>query len=197
MNGHDASDGAGGDARARWLFVAGGLVLVQAIALLWMGRVAICKCGYVKLWHGVVQSSENSQHLTDWYTFSHVLHGLIFYALLVFLMPRASWAARLAVAVALEAGWEIVENTEMVINRYRTATISLDYFGDSVVNSVMDTVAMAAGFMAAALLPVRASVGLGLASEIFMATMIRDNLTLNVIMLLWPVEAIAKWQGGG
>lgn len=197
MNGRDASGTADGDARARWLFLAGLLVLVQGLALLWMGRVAICKCGYVKFWHGVVQSSENSQHLTDWYTFSHVLHGLIFYALLVFVMPRASWAARLAVAVALEAGWEIVENTEMVINRYRTATISLDYFGDSVVNSVMDTLAMVGGFVAAALLPVGASVGLGLASEVFMAFMIRDNLLLNVVMLLWPVEAIARWQGGG
>lgn len=197
MNGRDASGAADGDARARWLFLAGVLVLVQGLALLWMGRVAICKCGYVKFWHGVVQSSENSQHLTDWYTFSHVLHGLIFYAVLVFVMPRASWAARLAVAVALEAGWEIVENTEMVIDRYRTATISLDYFGDSVVNSVMDTLAMVGGFVAAALLPVGASVGLGLASEVFMAFMIRDNLLLNVVMLLWPVEAIARWQGGG
>ena len=197
MNGRDASVAADGDARARWLFLAGVVVLVQGLALLWMGRVAICKCGYVKFWHGVVQSSENSQHLTDWYTFSHVLHGLIFYAVLVIVMPRASWAARLAVAVALEAGWEIVENTEMVINRYRTATISLDYFGDSVVNSVMDTLAMVGGFVAAALLPVGASVGLGLASEVFMAFMIRDNLLLNVVMLLWPVEAIARWQGGG
>jgi hypothetical protein len=193
----DRSALGGEDARARWLFVAGVLVLVQAVALLWMGRVAVCKCGYAKLWHGVVQSSENSQHLTDWYTFSHLLHGLIFYAVLVYLMPRASWAARLAVAVALEAGWEIVENTEMVINRYRTATISLDYFGDSVINSVMDTAAMAFGFLAAALLPVGASVGLGLASEIFMAVMIRDNLLLNVVMLIWPIEALARWQGGG
>ena len=189
--------GGDGDARARWLFLAGLLVLAQAAALLWMGRVAICKCGTVKLWHGVVQSSENSQHLTDWYTFSHVLHGLIFYAVLTMLMPRVSWAARLAMAVAVEAGWEIVENTEMVINRYRTATISLDYFGDSVVNSVMDTLSMVFGFTLAATLPVRASVGLGVASEMFMAVMIRDNLALNVLMLVWPVEAVARWQGGG
>ncbi|MFV0369885.1 MAG: DUF2585 domain-containing protein [Hyphomicrobiaceae bacterium] len=185
------------DANARWLFLAGLVLLVQAVALLVMGRLAICKCDYVKFWHGVVQSSENSQHLTDWYTFSHVLHGLIFYAVLTYLMPRASWTARLLVAVCIEAGWEIVENTEMVINRYRTATISMDYFGDTVINSIMDNVAMVVGFIAAALLPVRISIGLGVATELFMAWMIRDNLTLNVIMLLWPVEAIARWQGGG
>lgn len=188
---------SGSDANARWLFLAGVIFLVQGITLLWMGRVAICKCGTVKLWHGIVKSSENSQHLTDWYTFSHVLHGLIFYALLTFLLPRASWAAKLAAAVALEASWEIIENTEMVINRYRTATISLDYFGDSVVNSLMDTVAMVVGFLAAWSLPVGASIGLGLAFEIFMAIMIRDNLLLNVVMLVWPMEAVARWQGGG
>ncbi len=196
MTGRDAVGSAHGDARARWLFLAGLVVLVQALALLWMGRVAFCKCGYVKFWQGVVQSSENSQHLTDWYTFSHLLHGLIFYAALVYLMPRASWGARLAVAVVLEAGWEIVENTEMVIDRYRTATISLDYFGDSVINSVMDTGAMVTGFLVAASVPVKASIGLGLASEAFMAIMIRDNLLLNLVMLLWPMEAVARWQGG-
>jgi hypothetical protein len=181
----------------RYLWAAAGLVVLQAVALLLMGRLAICKCGDVKLWHGIVKSSENSQHLTDWYTLSHVLHGLIFYAVLSYLMPRASLAARLALAVAIEAGWEIVENTEMVINRYRSATISLDYFGDSVINSVMDTLAMVVGFLVAGWLPVGASVGLALASEVFMAVMIRDNLALNVLMLLWPVEAVARWQGGG
>lgn len=185
------------DRRAWWLFAAGLVVLAQGTILLLMGRLAICKCGEVKFWHGVVKSAENSQHLTDWYTFSHVLHGLIFYAVLTYLMPRASWATRLAVAVAIEAGWEIIENTDMVINRYRTATISLDYFGDSVINSLMDTVAMATGFVLASVLPVGGSVALGLASEVFMAAMIRDNLTLNVLMLLWPVEAVARWQGAG
>ncbi|MCB1514787.1 MAG: DUF2585 domain-containing protein [Hyphomicrobiaceae bacterium] len=197
MTRFDARSNEDVDRRTTWLFVAGLVVLVQAVALLWMGRVAICKCGDIKLWHGIVKSSENSQHLTDWYTLSHVLHGLIFYAVLTVLLPRASWAARLAVAVAIEAGWEIVENTDMVINRYRTATISLDYFGDSVINSLMDTVAMVSGFVLAATLPVPASVGLGVASEVFMAWMIRDNLLLNVVMLLWPMDAIARWQGGG
>lgn len=181
----------------RYLWAAAGLVVLQAIALLAMGRLAICKCGDIKLWHGVVKSSENSQHLTDWYTLSHVLHGLIFYAVLSYLMPRASLAVRLALAVAIEAGWEIVENTEMVINRYRSATISLDYFGDSVVNSVMDNLAMVAGFLAAAWLPAGVSVALALASEAFMAWAIRDNLLLNIVMLVWPMDWVARWQGGG
>lgn len=197
MTREDNLRGQARDARARWLFLAGVIMLVQAVALLWMGRVVICKCGTVKLWHGIVKSSENSQHLTDWYTFSHVVHGLIFYAVLTYLLPRASWAAKLAAAVALEAGWEIIENTEMVINRYRTATISLDYFGDSVVNSLMDTFAMMVGFGAALLLPVGASIALGIGFEIFMAVMIRDNLTLNILMLVWPMDAVARWQGGG
>lgn len=181
----------------RFLILAAILVAVQAIALLWMGRVAICKCGDIKLWHGIVKSAENSQHLTDWYTLSHVLHGLIFYAVLSFLMPRASLASRLALAVAIEAGWEIVENTDMVINRYRTATISLDYFGDSVVNSVMDNLSMVAGFLLAGWLPAGVSVALALASEAFMAWAIRDNLLLNVVMLVWPMDWVARWQGGG
>ncbi|MFN3867481.1 MAG: DUF2585 domain-containing protein [Hyphomicrobiaceae bacterium] len=180
-----------------WLVAGLGLIVVQALALHLMGHVAICKCGSVKLWHGVVQSSENSQHLTDWYTFSHVLHGLIFYAALTWLMPKSSWMARLATAIAIEAAWEIAENTDFVINRYRSATISLDYYGDSIVNSVMDNVAMIAGFLLARKLPVAVSVTMFFGFEALMLWAIRDNLTLNVLMLLWPVESIAKWQSGG
>jgi hypothetical protein len=173
------------------------IVAMTAAALLAMGRVPICRCGYVKLWHGVVMSSENSQHLTDWYTFSHVVHGLLFYALLWKLRPGWPLGLRLLASVGIEATWEVAENTDYVINRYREATISLDYYGDSVVNSIADILAMVAGFGIAARAPVAAAVTLVLALELGLAYAIRDNLTLNVIMLIHPLDVVRRWQGGG
>ena len=172
-----------------------GLIAIQAITLYIMGRVPICECGYVKLWHGVVNSSENSQHLSDWYTFSHIIHGFLFYALMRFLFPRASFGTRLALAAGLEVAWEIVENTNWVINRYREGTISLDYDGDSIINSVMDTVFMVVGFVMAWKLPVWATITLAIIAELVVGYLIRDNLTLNVLMLVYPLEAVKAWQG--
>src|SRR5690349_9988515 len=174
---------------------AAGIILAAALAEYLMGHPLICKCGYVKLWHFDVQSAD-SQHLIDWYTPSHIIHGFLFYGLL-WLISRfvpMSLGTRLVLAVVIEASWEVLENTPFAINRYREATIALDYYGDSVINSMSDILFMVLGFFLAWRLPVWLTVTIGLALEIFVGAMIRDNLTLNVIMFLWPLDSILHWQ---
>jgi len=173
-----------------------GIAVVMAAVLLAMGRVPMCTCGSIKLWHGVVHSAENSQHIADWYTPSHIVHGLLFFGATYWLLPRRSLGFRAVVASLVEAAWEIVENTPMVIGRYRDATMALGYTGDSVVNSVSDLAAMLLGFALASRLPVSTSVLLVLALELAALLAIRDNLTLNILMLLWPVDAVRNWQAG-
>jgi hypothetical protein len=181
----------------RYALAGAAVIVVTAGVLLSMGQVPICKCGYVKLWHGSVFSSENSQHISDWYSFSHVIHGFAFYGILWLLGRGRPLGLRLLAAIVLECSWEIFENTDFVINRYREVTISLDYHGDSVINSVFDILLMVIGFVAAARLPVWTIVVLTVALEVFVAYVIRDNLTLNILMLIYPMESVRKWQMGG
>lgn len=177
-----------------WLAVLA-ILAVTAAALLWAGRNPICACGYVELWHGALDSG-NSQHIADWYMPSHVIHGFLFYGLGWLILLSRPPGERLILAVAIEAAWEVFENSPMVIDRYREATIALGYTGDSVINSVADVAWMALGFAFARRAPVWVTVAVAIAFELIALWAIRDNLTLNIIMLVSPIEAIKTWQAG-
>ena len=165
-----------------------------AAVLFLMGREPICTCGTIKLWHGEAISSENSQHLSDWYSPSHLLHGLVFYAFFWLILRRSGLGTRLALATIIEVAWEIAENTDTVIQHYREATIALDYFGDSILNSMADIGFMIVGFFLASRLPVWVSILIFVAAELIVGYFIRDGLILNVIMLLSPQDWIREWQ---
>jgi Protein of unknown function (DUF2585) len=179
------------------LLVSVGLLALLAAALLLMGRPLWCECGYVKLWHGEVMSAENSQHIADWYSFTHLLHGFGLYGILWLLGRRWSLELRFLLTLLVEVAWEILENTDFVIGRYREGTIALGYYGDSVINAGVDVLFCLLGFVLAARLPVWATVALAAVLEGVLAYVIRDNFTLNVIMLIYPFEAIMEWQLGG
>ncbi|KLI62975.1 DUF2585 family protein [Aurantiacibacter marinus] len=187
----------------RAIIISAAIAVVTVLILLAMDRPPICECGYVKLWHGQINDSGNSQHISDWYTPSHIIHGMIFYALGWLLFTKWGWGGvdgqrwGLALAVALESAWEILENTPLVIDRFRSVTANWGYSGDSVLNSAADIGWMAFGFWLALRLPVKLTAALALIGEVVAALAVRDNLTLNVIMLLYPVDAIAQWQAAG
>jgi hypothetical protein len=176
--------------------IAFGIVAFAAIILLWMGRSPICACGTVKLWVSTVHGPDNSQHIADWYTPSHIIHGFLFYLLGWLCLRRNPPGDRLIAAVVIESAWEILENSPVIIDRYREATIALGYTGDSVINSVSDILWMMLGFGIARRLPVWATVALALGFELLTLIVIRDNLLLNVLMLVSPIDAIRVWQGG-
>jgi Protein of unknown function (DUF2585) len=191
-----SAPGNGRSSTRFWLIVTAVIILVQVLSQYLMGRIWICECGYVKLFEAGVNTPGNSQHLFDWYTPSHIIHGFLFYGLGWLLMRRKPVAARLALSALIEAAWEILENSPIIINRYRSATMAVGYTGDSILNSGMDMVSMIAGFFFAARAPVWLTIVIAIVFEVVTAFVIRDNLTLNVLMLVWPIEAVKVWQGG-
>ncbi|MBI2030613.1 DUF2585 family protein [Candidatus Kaiserbacteria bacterium] len=179
----------------RYFLPLGGiLLLVQATVLYLFGQPAICTCDQVKLWEGIITSSGMSQHLSDWYSFSHIIHGFLFYLAIWAIFPRLSVWQRLLIAMSLEIGWEIAENTPMVIEAYRQQALARGYVGDSIINSLMDTGMMMIGFVLAWRLPVWIIVTLAIVMEIGVAYFIHDNLTLNIIGFIHHFDFITQWQ---
>jgi hypothetical protein len=182
----------------RWIigtFIAA-LVLTAGIEL-WMGRSPLGPDGRFGLWEGDIWSSENSQRFADPYSFSHLVHGILFYGFLWLVVRKLPVRYRLLMALAVEAGWELLENSPLIINRYREATIALGYTGDSVLNSLSDILMMTIGFLFAFRARPWVSVAAVIVMEVGCALWVRDNLTLNIIMLVHPIDAIKAWQMGG
>jgi hypothetical protein len=180
-------------ARTAWGVVLA-LMAAQATVLHLLGRVWICACGTVRFWVGDIHSPELSQQIFDWYTPSHVIHGMVFYGLLHLLLPRTPVLARLAIAVGIEVAWEIAENSPWVIEAYRKQALAAGYTGDSILNSLLDTLAMMTGFALARLLPWQATVALALLAEVTVGVLVHDNLTLNILNFIHRFPVIEAWQ---
>ena len=172
------------------------LILAVTAILLSMGRSLWCRCGLLTLWSGDVYSEHTSQHVLDWYSTTHIVHGLLLYGIAAILLRSTPVSIRFLIVLLAESVWEIAENSPLIIERYRAATIALNYYGDSVINSLSDIGMCAFGFLVAARAPTRVTIAFGLALELFTLLMIRDNLTLNILMLIWPIEGIKVWQSG-
>jgi hypothetical protein len=181
--------------RSAWLLI-GAALLFSVVTLYFQGRVWWCLSGDLTPWSWNIWSPHNSQHVIDPYSFTHVLHGILEFWLLSLLFPRLPLVWRLVIAVAIESSWEVVENSAYVIERYREGTISLNYFGDSIINSMADIVCCGAGFILGWKLRFWRSLILFISTEIILILWIHDSLLINILMLLWPVDAIKHWQIG-
>ena len=179
-----------------WLAIAAVLV-GTAYQLRSQGRLWWCSCDYLLVWSGDPWSSDNSQHLLDPYSFTHILHGFVLCGLLALIAPRLSTVWQLWFAVSIEALWEVVENSEFVIRRYREETAALGYQGDTIVNSLADIFLCGLGFVLARHLGFRRTLTLFVVTEVALAVWIRDNLSLNILMLIYPIDVIKEWQTAG
>lgn len=176
------------------LLIGLGLLLMQTFVLWLYGQPWLCRCGVVKFWEGDVWSAGMSQQLFDWYTFSHIIHGILFYGLLRLLLPRLSVARRLLIALGIEVGWELIENSTWIIHLYREQALAAGYTGDSILNSLSDSFSMVTGFVLAWRLPVWVTVAAVICLELFTAYMIHDNLTLNILNFIHPFDIVHQWQ---
>jgi uncharacterized protein DUF2585 len=183
----------------QWAYVglAAAIIALAAVILRAMGRTPWCTCGTIKLWTSDAWGPENSQQFTDPYSFTHITHGVLLYALVRLAARNWPLGARGVLVVALESGWEILENSDLVINRYRAETMALGYYGDSVFNSVGDIVSCTVGFALAARLPTRVIVAMVIVLELSLTVLIHDSLLLNIVMLVHPLPALRKWQLSG
>lgn len=182
---------------SKQILIVIGIIALAIVYLRWQGRVWWCECGGLNPISIVVQSAHNSQHLFDAYSLSHMLHGILFFGLFWPLRRKLSLNTRAALSACIEIGWEVLENSPIIINRYRAGTVSLGYSGDSIGNSIGDIISFVAGFYIARKLGLWWSVAIFVLVELVMLWLIRDNLALNVLMLLWPIDAVRKWQSGG
>ncbi len=172
-------------------------IAVAVVILQWQGRVVWCQIGDYSPWSWDIWSPHTSQHIIDPYSFTHVFHGVIEFWLIGLVFRKVPMAWRLLIAVMIESSWEILENSTFIIQRYRESTISLDYFGDSIINSVADILSCAVGFVIAYKLRFWRSLALFIITEITLIIAIRDSLIINIIMLVYPIDAIKQWQIGG
>jgi hypothetical protein len=170
--------------------------LTAAAAEFALGRRLWGVSGQPGLWSGEVLSPHNSQYLADPYTFTHITHGILLYALFRLVAGNRPLRDRALTALGFESAWEVIENTDFVIRRYRAQTLALNYFGDSVMNSMFDIVACMIGFLIASRLPARVTLVFVIALELSLALWIHDGLLLNILMLVHPVHAIELWQAG-
>lgn len=178
----------------KWWFLGLVLLAVQVGLLFYLGQPLVCECGVIKFFESVILSPGNSQQIADWYTFSHLIHGFIFFGLLSLLFPKQPIGLRLLIAMTVEISWEIFENTPMVIEAYRAQALAQGYNGDSILNSISDTIAMVIGFAAAYKLPLKISIAAVIGMELLTGYLVRDNLTLNILNFVYPLESVHHWQ---
>lgn len=179
------------------LFLSVAATVVMSVILYTQGRIWWCKLGDYSPWVSQAWSRHTSQHLFDPYTFTHILHGVAFFWIIDLIFKKQTFAWKLFIAILVESAWEVLENSRYIIEKYRENTASLDYFGDSIFNSIGDVIACATGFYIAYKLKFRRSLIFFIATEIILLILIRDGLLLNILMLIYPIEAIKQWQTGG